>query len=234
MYRNRALEIPGFGIVPCSKRLEKDFTNKAELLAIVQNDDNDDNPPYSSHIWVTRTKVNYAGDWDEFYDEEEELASKELCAQTDKSQKIYLRQSKKNNNEVYDKILKQSITMTMERVGVEKYLHDLVYGLQVTKTEDLTIVKKLFPELLPMIESLELEKELGQFDRYEKITSQLRKTAYENSNESFRVAMIANVIIVVILIFVALIVNGGFKSCSSYEETPTNEDIRMLQPIHPL
>ena len=64
-HHHKALVVPGFGTIPCSKRLENNFTNKAEELAIVMNDDEDKNPTFSSHIWITRPKVSYCGDWDE-------------------------------------------------------------------------------------------------------------------------------------------------------------------------
>ena len=64
-HHHKALVVPGFGTIPCSKRLENNFTNKAEELAIVMNDDNDKRPTFSSHIWITRPKVSYFGDWDE-------------------------------------------------------------------------------------------------------------------------------------------------------------------------
>lgn len=64
-HHHKALVVPGFGTIPCSKRLENNFTNKAEELAIVMNDDEDKHPTFSSHIWITRPKVSYLGDWDE-------------------------------------------------------------------------------------------------------------------------------------------------------------------------
>lgn len=64
-HHHKAIVVPGFGTIPCSKRLENNFTNKAEELAIVMNDDEDKNPTFSSHIWITRPKVSYFGDWDE-------------------------------------------------------------------------------------------------------------------------------------------------------------------------
>ena len=64
-HHHKALVVPGFGTIPCSKRLENNFTNKAEELAIVMNDDEDNHPTFSSHIWITRPKVSYFGDWDE-------------------------------------------------------------------------------------------------------------------------------------------------------------------------
>lgn len=64
-HHHKALVVPGFGTIPCSKRLENNFTIKAEELAIVMNDDEDKNPTFSSHIWITRPKVSYCGDWDE-------------------------------------------------------------------------------------------------------------------------------------------------------------------------
>ena len=64
-HHHKALVVPGFGAIPCSKKLESNFTNKAEELAIVMNDDEDKHPTFSSHIWITRPKVSYFGDWDE-------------------------------------------------------------------------------------------------------------------------------------------------------------------------
>lgn len=49
-YRNRALEIPGFGMVPCSKRLKDNFTNDSTKL-IVMIDDEDQF--VTSSTWVT-------------------------------------------------------------------------------------------------------------------------------------------------------------------------------------
>ena len=60
-HHHKALVVPGFGSVPCSKRLENNFTNKAEELAIVMNDDEDKHPTFSSHIWITRPKESYLG-----------------------------------------------------------------------------------------------------------------------------------------------------------------------------
>ena len=68
-HHHKALVVPGFGTIPCSKRLENNFTNKAEELAIVMNDDEDKHPTFSSHIWITRPKVSYLGDWDEDMDD---------------------------------------------------------------------------------------------------------------------------------------------------------------------
>lgn len=58
-----ALMVPGYGWVPCSRKLLADFTNNAEKLALVINDEDDENPPYTSNIWITKPKA-YHGDWD--------------------------------------------------------------------------------------------------------------------------------------------------------------------------
>jgi hypothetical protein len=59
-YRSMALEIPGYGMVPCSMKLCNDFTSLSDNLMIVQSDYNDPNAPITSNIWVTRknTKSN--------------------------------------------------------------------------------------------------------------------------------------------------------------------------------
>lgn len=49
-YRNRALEIPGMGMVPCSRRLKDNFTNDSTKL-IVMIDDEDQF--VTSSTWVT-------------------------------------------------------------------------------------------------------------------------------------------------------------------------------------
>ena len=55
-YTTLALEIPGFGLVPCSMKLRDDFTTLSDDLYVIKSDANDPNAPYTSHIWVTRKK----------------------------------------------------------------------------------------------------------------------------------------------------------------------------------
>lgn len=52
-YRNLALDIPGYGMVPCSRKLCSNFTDSSDKLIIVISDANDKNPPITSNIWVT-------------------------------------------------------------------------------------------------------------------------------------------------------------------------------------
>lgn len=49
-YRNRALEIPGYGMVPCSRRLRDNFTNDSSKLIVMVDDDDQF---VTSSIWVT-------------------------------------------------------------------------------------------------------------------------------------------------------------------------------------
>ena len=55
-YRSMALEIPGYGMVPCSIKLCNDFTSLSDDLMIVQSDCDDPNAPITSSIWVTRKR----------------------------------------------------------------------------------------------------------------------------------------------------------------------------------
>lgn len=50
-YENRALEIPGHGLVPCSKKLTNNFTNDSSELIVVVDDDE---KYVTSSMWVTR------------------------------------------------------------------------------------------------------------------------------------------------------------------------------------
>lgn len=52
-YRSLALEIPGYGMVPCSRKLCNNFTDRSDNLILVISDVNDENPPVTSSIWVT-------------------------------------------------------------------------------------------------------------------------------------------------------------------------------------
>lgn len=56
-YNNRALKIPGYGWVPCSKELQENFTINPSELMIVISDENDDYVPITSPIWVTRNNI---------------------------------------------------------------------------------------------------------------------------------------------------------------------------------
>ena len=64
-HHHKALDVPGYGLVPCAKKLEDDFTTSTENLALVINDEEDENPPYTSNIWITRSGVLHFGNWDE-------------------------------------------------------------------------------------------------------------------------------------------------------------------------
>ena len=46
-YNNRALNIPGYGWVPCSRKLQMNFTTSPD----------DEYSPVTSEIWVTRTNI---------------------------------------------------------------------------------------------------------------------------------------------------------------------------------
>lgn len=52
-YRSLALDIPGYGMVPCSRKLCNNFTDCSDNLIIVISDEKDENPPVTSSIWVT-------------------------------------------------------------------------------------------------------------------------------------------------------------------------------------
>lgn len=60
-YCNLALEIPGYGMVPCSKRLSKDFTNQSDDLLLVISEFDDVAAPVTSKIWVTRRSWEVLG-----------------------------------------------------------------------------------------------------------------------------------------------------------------------------
>jgi hypothetical protein len=57
-YRTLALDIPGYGMIPCSMKLRDNFTNTSDDLIIVMSDENDLSTPVTSHIWVTRKNTN--------------------------------------------------------------------------------------------------------------------------------------------------------------------------------
>lgn len=53
-YRSLALEIPGYGMVPCSKKLNREFTRLSDNLMLVISESDDKYSPVTSDIWVTR------------------------------------------------------------------------------------------------------------------------------------------------------------------------------------
>jgi hypothetical protein len=54
-YINKALHVPGYGWVPCSKALCDKFTNDPKHLVLVISEADDIYKPVTSDIWVTRT-----------------------------------------------------------------------------------------------------------------------------------------------------------------------------------
>ena len=56
-YRNLALEVPGYGMVPCSRKLENDFTTNSNNLVLVIFDLSDIDAPCTSDIWITKTET---------------------------------------------------------------------------------------------------------------------------------------------------------------------------------
>lgn len=56
-YRNRALNIPGYGWVPCSRKLQGNFTTDPAKLMVVISEPSDDDHCVTSDIWVTRSNV---------------------------------------------------------------------------------------------------------------------------------------------------------------------------------
>lgn len=53
-YQNAALNILGYGWVPCSKRLQSNMTTNLDELMLVISDKDDSYKPVTSEIWVTR------------------------------------------------------------------------------------------------------------------------------------------------------------------------------------
>ena len=53
-YQNAALNIPGYGWVPCSKKLQSNMTTNPDELMLVISDDDESYKPVTSDIWVTR------------------------------------------------------------------------------------------------------------------------------------------------------------------------------------
>ena len=56
-YTNLALDVPGYGSVPCSKALCNDFTNESGKLMLVITDPDDVYKPTTSDIWITHSNV---------------------------------------------------------------------------------------------------------------------------------------------------------------------------------
>lgn len=56
-YNNRALNIPGYGWVPCSRKLQMNFTTSPDELMLVISEPDDEYIPVTSEIWVTRTNI---------------------------------------------------------------------------------------------------------------------------------------------------------------------------------
>lgn len=56
-YVNKALYVPGYGMVPCSRKLQDNFSNKPEDLMLVIADEQDTYVPVTSDIWITRTNI---------------------------------------------------------------------------------------------------------------------------------------------------------------------------------
>lgn len=54
-YRNLAIHVPGYGWVPCSMALQRNFTLDPKNLVLVVSDVNDLSAPWTSDIWITRT-----------------------------------------------------------------------------------------------------------------------------------------------------------------------------------
>lgn len=56
-YSNRVLNIPGYDWVPCSRKLQSNFTTSPNELMLVISDSDDDYIPVTSEIWVTRSNI---------------------------------------------------------------------------------------------------------------------------------------------------------------------------------
>ena len=63
-YRSLALEIPGYGMVPCSKKLNREFTNQSDKLLLVISERNEPGAPITSDIWVTRRSYEEVPDFE--------------------------------------------------------------------------------------------------------------------------------------------------------------------------
>lgn len=56
-YRNQALCIPGYGWVPCSRKLQSNLSTSPDDLMLVITEPNDDYKPVTSDVWVTRSNI---------------------------------------------------------------------------------------------------------------------------------------------------------------------------------
>lgn len=56
-YPSSALFIPQYGWVPCSMKLQNDFSSDPNDLTLVISDPDDDYIPVTSPIWVTRARA---------------------------------------------------------------------------------------------------------------------------------------------------------------------------------
>ena len=68
-HRHTALEVPGYGLVPCARKLENDFSNETKGLVLVINEEDDKDKPFSSHIWISRSSVDV---WDDLEKDNDE------------------------------------------------------------------------------------------------------------------------------------------------------------------
>ena len=55
-YRNKALRVPGYGWVPCSQKLSRDFSNMPVDLMLVIEECGDVIQCVTSSIWITKSK----------------------------------------------------------------------------------------------------------------------------------------------------------------------------------
>lgn len=56
-YRDLALDIPGYGLVPCSMKLCREFTRDPEKLMLVIEECDDDEEHVTSKMWVTLNNI---------------------------------------------------------------------------------------------------------------------------------------------------------------------------------
>ena len=56
-YRNRAIQVPGYGWVPCSRKLQNNFSTDPSELMLVISESDDPNRPVTSDIWITRSNA---------------------------------------------------------------------------------------------------------------------------------------------------------------------------------
>lgn len=57
-YANKALKVPGYGWVPCSKKLDDNFTNLTkDLMLVILDTEKEREEIVTSDIWVTRSNI---------------------------------------------------------------------------------------------------------------------------------------------------------------------------------